>query len=363
MSIMAISETVPRSLLGLFVIGPLVDRLSRRIVLLTSLIFQAICSIGIAILNTTNLLEIWMLYLLGALIAIAHEFVRTADYAVIPVMFGDRKMEAMAGLQAAFRLSLILGPVIASFLLAFTEYSTLLWINAVTYLGPVIMSIWIRIPHENLGGVRSVRQVFIDLKDGLWFIRKSIGLVRIIVSIALTNLAIGGISTIIIFHMKHNYKLMDDTISWLLALRSIGSFVSSLVAPKFKKISDRKMMILGLGVTSCSLLLLLMPVFWMIPMALVIMGLGNLLFIIAYNVKVQEATVNEMMGRVGSAVRMVEFLSNGISTALLGAVTVRYGVGTSLLVSFFLSLTPLLVVANRIKIVNEQKGQKQKSSS
>src|SRR5689334_14061513 len=79
MGIMTVCETIPRSLCGLFLIGPLVDRLSRRVVLIASLVFQAICSMSIAIFDVSGLLQIWMLYVLGALIMVAHEFVRAAD--------------------------------------------------------------------------------------------------------------------------------------------------------------------------------------------------------------------------------------------------------------------------------------------
>jgi MFS transporter, DHA3 family, macrolide efflux protein len=349
MTVMAVCETVPRSLIGLFVVGPLVDRLSRRVVLISSLLFQAVCSVLIATCNSTGLLQIWMLYLVGALIATAHEFVRSADFAVIPAMFGDRKMEAMSGLQSTFRLAIIIGPVLASFLLAMTSYSTLLWINAVTYLGPIVMCIWTRVPHEKLGGVRSFRQVAVDLREGLLYIKGNRVLVRMISVSALSNLALGGVGTVMIYHMKHQYELPDQTISWYLTLSSVGSLVSSLLSPRFAHIDKGKLIRIGLTINTLSVAVYLLPVFWIVPVALVASGLGNLLFVIAYSVMVQEMTTNEMLGRVGSATRMIEFFSIGISTSMLGFITAHIGAEGAFACTLVLSVLPLLVVARGMR--------------
>lgn len=365
MSIMAICETVPRSLIGLFLAGPLVDRLSRRVVLIAALIFQSICSIGIALLNSSGHLEIWMLYVLGAFISTAHEFVRSANFAVVPLMFGERKMEANSGLNAMFRLSMILGPALAGLLLAFTDYSTILWINACTYFGPLLALYWTRIPHESLGGVRTVRQIAVDLRAGLQFLYSHKQMVRMLAGSLFHSLSIGGITTVMIFYLKNSYDLSDETISGYLTLSAVGALLCSLITPRLKHVDRGTLMRCGLIVTTGSILLLLIPVFWIVPVALVITGMGQIFFSIAYTVSMQDLTPNEMLGRIGSTMRMIEFFSRGVSTSLLGALTARMGVEAAFFGAVVISLLPLLVLSQAameklVRPFRQLHGQKQK---
>lgn len=344
MGIMTVCATIPRSLCGLLLIGPLVDRISRRVVLISALSFQAICSMIIAILYSSGVLQIWMLYILGALIMIGHEFMRSADFAVVPAMFGERKLEAQAGLQSAFRLSLIIGPILGGFMLAYTTYSTLLWVNAISYLGPVVMCIWTRVPHENLGGVRSFGQVVGDLREGMVYLAQRRVLLLIISVLALSNLAIGGNETLMIFHLQHDFGLTSQQISWVLAMVAVGSLGSSLIAPRLKHFPKQKLMFWGLTIASLAGAMYLLPVFWVIPIALILAGLGLLIFIVAYSTLVQDSISNEMLGRVGSTVRMIEFFTIGVANSYMSALAEHFGAPRALLLSFLLSLLPLLLL-------------------
>ena len=68
-----------------------------------ALLFQGGCSLLLAALFEAQLLEIWILYVFGALISVGFEFSRTAEIAVVPIMFRDRRVEATAGLASAPR--------------------------------------------------------------------------------------------------------------------------------------------------------------------------------------------------------------------------------------------------------------------
>ncbi|MGZ4163978.1 MAG: MFS transporter [Tumebacillaceae bacterium] len=345
MSIMSICETVPRSLIGLFIAGPLVDRVSRRVVLTTALTFQSICSVGLALLYMTDHLQIWMLYVIGALIATALEFVRSANFAVVPLMFGDRKMEANSALNSMFRLSMILGPAFASLLLAVSSYSMILWINAFTYFGPLVALIWTNVPRENLGGVRTVRQIVVDLREGLRFIYLHKSLVRMLASSLFYSLATGGITTVMVYSMKHHYGMSDETISGYLTLSAAGALLSSLITPRFANVDKGKLMKSGLIIATVSIALLLIPVFWIVPVALVVSGVGQIFFTVAYTVAMQDETPNEMLGRIGSAMRMIEFLSRGLSSSLLGAITAKFGVEAAFVGAGLISVLPLVALA------------------
>ncbi len=173
MSLMTIFQFFPRAVSSLF-IGSIVDRISRRIVIFTALLFQGGCSILLAVMYETHTLQIWMLYIFGALISIGFEFSRTVEIAVVPIMFSKRRVEATLGLASAHTLMFIIGPLLAGFLLQFMNYDILLWVNAISYLGPILMGIWSKIPNEkDLEGIHSFRSVVNSMLEGFKFLKNN----------------------------------------------------------------------------------------------------------------------------------------------------------------------------------------------
>jgi MFS transporter, DHA3 family, macrolide efflux protein len=345
MTWMAVSESAPRALLGFFIIGSIVDRISRRVVMFAALGFQAVCAFLIAFLYHSGSLEIWMLYVLGALVAIGHEFTRTVEFAVLPVMFAGRRLEANAGLSSAHTLMLIVGPALAGLLLAMFDYSLLVWINAATYVGPILLCIWTKIPHEkDLGGIRSPKQIWFDLRDGVSFLRRQQTVMRIMVLVVVMFVAAAGIMTPILFSLKHDHALSDRTISWILAIDAAGMFIASLVLPFFKRMTKARLLFLGAVIQLAGMALLLIPNYWIVPLSLFISSTGFRAFVLAYEVIIQEQVPNEMRGRIGGTVRMVSFLSGSLSTTLLGLLTAGVGTQMTYLVAVVLSVLPILLM-------------------
>jgi MFS transporter, DHA3 family, macrolide efflux protein len=350
MAMMSVSGFLPRALLSLF-IGSLVDRISRRVVLFSALIFQGLCCSLMAGLYSFHHLSIWMLYLLGPAISIGFEFGRTAEIAVVPAMFKDRKMEANAGLGSVNSLMFILGPSLAGVMFGLFSYSTLLWFNAATYLGPILMCIWSRIPHEtHLGGIKSVKQVGQDMKDGVTYLIRQKNLVHLLIIMLTVGIGISGITTVLLFHMKNNLHAKDSTISLIVAAYGIGLFLSSLVIPRFKNIPQGRFMMYSLLVMAGGLAVFQIPSLWLLPVAYLVTGAGNFAFQIARDTVMQSAVKNEMMGRIGSTLRTIFNLTVAVSTSILGAITATLGAeaafGTSLLL-----LVASLVVLSRSPLI------------
>lgn len=343
MSVMAVCEALPQVLLSLFA-GALVDRLSRRTVIFSALSFQAVCCSLIPILYFTDLLQVWMLYILGTMLSIGQIFLRSAEFAAVPAMFPDRKLEASAGLSSCFTATTILGPLLAGFLIASLEYPTLLVINSLTYFAPILLCLWSRIPHENLGGVRSARQVLIDTKNGLRFILDSRILVSIALVMGLSNFADSGILTVVLFHLKHELTKPDNYISFVLMVNGIGMLVGTFVPQKFKWLAKGKMMFLALLINNIGVAMFLLPVSWIAPVALFTGSIGGMMLHIAYTVLIQESVPNEMLGRVNGAMRTMILITFPLSTSMLGSITGFFGSATAFITAVSLSIIPLLII-------------------
>lgn len=344
MSIMAIAETFPRVIASFF-IGSIVDRVSRRVVIFAALGFQAVCSFLIAILFAGDRLPIELLYVLGALVAIGHETARTAEFAIIPAMFKERRMEANAGLQAAHTLMMITGPLVAGLALVAFDYGTLLWFNAITYLGPIILCIWTRIPHETqLGGIRNAKQMATDAYDGFKYLFRDRILAHLLLITIIAGVADSGLLTIVLFYLKNDLAVSDQFISVVFTIDGIGLFLGSLLLPRLKGTAQGKLMFYGLLVNNIGMLILIVPSALVVPVALFLIAVGSVVFIVSKNVITQEVVPNEMLGRIGGSMRMVGSLSTSISTVILGAVTSFGGAPTAFLFATVLSFIPSFMI-------------------
>ncbi|MGZ4122701.1 MAG: MFS transporter [Tumebacillaceae bacterium] len=344
MSIMTVAEFFPRAIASFF-IGAIVDRISRRLVIFVSLSFQAVCSLLIASLYSANVLDMHMLYVLGALIAIGQEFFRTAEIVVIPAMFTQRRVEATAGLSSVFTTMQILGPVLAGIFMTWVGYSSLLWLNSLTFFGPIVLCIWTKIPHEtNLGGIRSVNQVSKDTLAGFKYLFSNRLLVDLLLVTIITGIADSGLMTVLLFHLKNDLVASDMFTSWVLAINGIGCLFGSMLIAKYKSRPLGKVLFYTLLVNNIGVLLYTLPGTWMLPISVIIAAIGGLAFNITRNVLIQETVANDMMGRVGGTMRMMSHLTFSISTAMLGAIAGFFTAETAFVVAAVMTFVPSLMI-------------------
>ena len=344
MSLMAICQFVPRAVCSLF-IGSVVDRVSRRTVIVAALLFQGGCSLLLAALFEARLLEIWMLYVFGALISVGFEFSRTAEIAVVPVMFGERRVEATAGLASAHTLMFIAGPTMAGFLLGFLSYEALLWINGASYLGPILMCIWSRIPNEkDLGGIRTFRSVVRTMGEGLQFLRGHRVLKSLVNVILVAGLATSGIQTMILYYLKNDFGATDAFTSWVIACSGLGLFVGSLLVPRLKHWVRNRVMLLSLGLSLLGLLLFFIPNPFVLMAAQFVLAVGIFTYSVTQDILIQDVVPNQMMGRVGGLIRMISHITLSLSTALLGWVAGLFGAPSVFLFASVLTLLAMQIV-------------------
>jgi MFS transporter, DHA3 family, macrolide efflux protein len=343
MGIMAICQSLPQAILALL-IGSIVDRSSRRVVMLSAFCVQALASSMIPVLNGMGLLENWMLYAVAVVISLGQAFLRTAEFAAVPAMFPDRKLEASAGLSSAFTVTTILGPILAGFLMGYLDYNALFWLNTASYFGPVILCLWTRIPHERIASGKGVKQVFGDMREGLLFVTREKIIVALFSVIAITVVADAGLLSLVLYHLKNTFALPDKTISWIVLAEGVGMFIASMIAPRFAGLPKGKLIFWSLVGSNLSVALFLIPTAYIVPVALFGYAMFGLVFGTACNVTLQEVVPNHMLGRVGGLNRTVNQVSLSLSTAMLTGITGFAGIYAAFLTAVLLGSLPLLII-------------------
>ena len=126
--VLLIADFLPAIAVGLL-LGPLVDRLSRRRLLIGSDLVRAAVFVVLPFVGSAG-----AVVALAGVVGLATGFFRPAVYAGLPNLVDEDDLPAANGmLQAVENLAWTLGPVVGGALIALSGTDTAYWINAATY--------------------------------------------------------------------------------------------------------------------------------------------------------------------------------------------------------------------------------------
>jgi predicted MFS family arabinose efflux permease len=140
-----LARSVPRVVL-LVVGGAISDRVSRRLVLLSSDLVQGFAVAIVAVLGATGQLELWELAVLGAVTGAGSAFFLPASTAVIPQLISPDLLMAANSLSSSSRLlaEQLLGPALGGVLVAAVGTTWAFGLDAASFLVSVVTLVMIR---------------------------------------------------------------------------------------------------------------------------------------------------------------------------------------------------------------------------
>lgn len=150
-------EATTLALVGLFSYGPtvllsplagaLVDRWPRKIAMMISDLAAGLSTIVIFLLFTTDNLEIWHLYLAGALAGAFESFQFPAYSAAVTTMLPKSQYARANGMLSLVEsTSQIAAPILAGILIAAIGLSNILLIDIVTFIVAIVTLLFVHIP-------------------------------------------------------------------------------------------------------------------------------------------------------------------------------------------------------------------------
>jgi MFS family permease len=176
MSALLIADILPTLVVGLLA-GPLVDRLSRRGLMIGSDLvrFGAFCALPFAS-NATTIVA------LAAVVGFATGFFRPAVYAGLPNLVSDPDLpRANSLLQMIDNSTWAVGSLVGGALVAAQGPHFAYWINAATFL--LSASLLAQIPQRRLQEAKAeTRGHWRDLGDGLMLVRRSRALLTVLIA-------------------------------------------------------------------------------------------------------------------------------------------------------------------------------------
>ena len=312
---------LPTVAIGLLA-GPLVDRLSRKRLLVASDIVRLAVFAALPFAGTA-----WLILVLAAVAGVANSFFRPAVLAGVPNLVDERELASGTSLlQATDWLAAALGPVAGGAIVSASGAHTVYWINAATFLFSALLIL--RIPARLLQSEQGItRGHWRDLRDGLSAFRRSQALRIVLVAFGFTMLASGLVNVSEIFLATRS--LHSDAFGYGLLWTAtgvglvVGSVLTGAVLERRKVLDVYPIVFVpwALGTVGAAV----SPNVWIAAVAMVVSGLGNGLTFPMTVVIVQRYTADRLRGRAFTLIISVHNALLGCAMVAAGALVAAAG--------------------------------------
>jgi len=336
-----IADFLPIVLIGLL-LGPLVDRLSRRGLMVASDLVRVGVFAALPFVD-----EPAAIVGLAAVAGIATGFFRPAVYAGLPNLVPDEELtNANSLLQTVETIAWMIGPVVGGLMLTAWSPSVPYAVNALTFLVSAILVF--RIPDRALRSEESLtRGHWRDVSDGFRLVLTSPPLRTVLIIWNVVLLGSAAINVAEVVFAKETLDSGNVGFGILVAASGVGLAVGSyLAAPSLGRLGLRRhyasaiaLMALGWGGAALS------PTIWIAVPLVVVGAAGNGAAIISNQLLVQRGAPDRYRGRALATIMSTNYAILGLAMAGAGVLTDAYGprwvwavAGVVYLVAAFLTL-------------------------
>jgi MFS family permease len=317
-----VADFLPIVVIGL-TLGPLVDRLSRRRLMIGSDlvrfgVFAALPFVA----------EPVAIVALAAVSGIATGFFRPAVYAGVPnLVDGDDELtEANSLLTGIENLAWVIGPLLAGLILAVSDADLAYWVNAATFLvSAVLVS---RIPPGRLQSEESLsRGHWRDVRDGVELVVRTPQLLTVLL---VWNVVIAGNAAVNVAEVIVAKTVLDGGdlgYGVIVAATGVGLMTGSLLTPvvlgsvglRRVYVGAIALMAVGWGLAST------MPTVWLAAVFAGVATVGNGCAIVCNQLLIQRGAPDAMRGRAIAVLMSSTYLTLTGAMALAGPLTNALG--------------------------------------
>ena len=211
--------------------GVIVDRYSRKKIILIVDSLQAMVTLFIILLFNLEITEPVLIIILNALLGLFQGFHMPTVSAIVPTMVPRDKLSRVNGLSFLFSGFIhTIGPIIAAMLLAFLPIKLVLWIDPFTFIISLAPLILIKIPIVKSEKTHIKKNSFItEFKDGFHTL-KSIPVVFMMLIISMfINFLLKPFQTLMPYFISFIHSGSPSDLALISAFISGGTLVGALI--------------------------------------------------------------------------------------------------------------------------------------
>lgn len=320
-SVLLVADFLPAVAIGL-VFGPLIDRLSRRRIMVVADLARLAIFIALPFADSPE-----AIVTLAAAAGFATGFFRPASYAGLPNLVRAEDLpSANSRLRAGEYLSWTIGTALGGVIVAISSPDVAYWINAATFL--VSAAFILRIAPSLLQTkVAESRGHWRDVGDGFSIVFRTRVLLTVFCAWNLVMLANAGINVAEIVLAKVDFSSGDVGFGLLWAASGLGLLLGSLYAPRWLEMRGMVLVytsalaLMGFGALTAAV----SPTVWVALPCMVLGGAGNGAAVVYNSLLVQRGAPDELRGRVFTVIMSTNFALLGLGMIVAGPLTDAIG--------------------------------------
>jgi MFS family permease len=320
-SALLIADFLPAVFIGLF-FGPLLDRLSRRRLMIVSDLARVAVFAALPFAHTPG-----GIVLLAGAAGFATGFFRPAVFAGLPNLVAVEDLaEANSLLRSVEYLTTTVGTLIGGAVTAAWGPHPAYWLNAVSFLVSALLLV--RIPARRLQRAEVVsRGHWRDLAEGFSLVRRSRALLTVFVVWNLVMLHNGAVNVAEVALAKVSFHAGSFGFGLMWAFSGIGLVVGSLLAATWLDrrgvtfVYTASVALMAIG----SVCAALSPNVWVAIWFIALGGAGNGAATVYNSLLVQRGVPDRLRGRAFTVVMSSTFAVMGLGMIIAGPLTDRFG--------------------------------------
>ena len=231
-ALLSVCSYAPYVIMSVFA-GSLSDKWNKKITMLVSDTFAALCTISIFVLLKTDRLEIWHLYCLNALNGLMNTVQQPASDVAITFLTPKKHYQKVSGLRSfSNALISILTPIIATAVLSFANLQTIIYIDLFTFVIAFIsLTFFVKIPEYKAD--KNTDSFLTLTKSGLTYLKQNRGILDLILFLSCINLIASIYNAAfpaMILSKENGGEIALGTVNAFIGVATlIGSIVASLM--------------------------------------------------------------------------------------------------------------------------------------
>lgn len=352
LAVLVVMQAAPRAMASAFG-GPLVDRLSRKRLMVVADLVRAGAVGSLLLVGTPSLAHLYgVAAVLGLFAAVFQPSLQASIPNVVPE---HRLVAANAMVSVTFQLAVMVGPVLGALLVANVGLGPAFAVNAASFVLSAVLVGGMHLPFQASDHVPTAASAWQDLREGFHYARTT-PLVRgvlLVTGMVMFAAAIRGpLEPLFLLRVL---EADVATLGLPAAIWGLGMLLGSSAAPAAARAWTRERMLttsivlVGIAVLGASQVQVLSSLLCLWLLA----GSGNAIGTIAYQSLLQQRTPDKLRGRTMAASELVLDLAylGGVFLAgwLGGELGLRFALGVSGAIFLTAAVTSHLVLGNGIR--------------
>jgi MFS family permease len=334
--------------------GVIVDRVSRRNLLIMTQAGAMLLAFILATLTFTNIVKEWHVIVLAALLGVVNAFDAPARQAFVPEMVGKKDLpNAIALNSIMFNSARVIGPAIAGLLLAVIGAGWCFTLNGVSFFAVIIGLRLMKLPQHK--SVQQVNSPWQQLVGGVQYAAGN----REISALILLSLvfSIFGISYFTVLPAFVEKVLLQGAMAygWVNAASGLGAVCGAFLLAHH--VSDgRRGQLLVLTNITFPLILIAFAFTTLVPISLMLafgLGAGFMVQFTTINTLLQTRVEDQFRGRVMGLYTLTFFGFAPFGNLMIGALGEKFGLGFAMTLFAICSLILSRIVLMRTPEVQQ----------